>query len=200
MAVGCFLGIVPSYADTATALAHRFIGAINSGLASRRLTAYSEPLDIPNVYVDNLFGRSALDHESAGFLAALGDTPRSVGLEAPNLSLLSFNPYRVAFVPGPSFLPFETEYVENIAGDDVPIWAGSLQGLLDELLVLAPHLAIPLSSQQLAGATATKINDCVALSDADPLDPADGRRSAWLLLHEGARLALSHGIAICLAG
>src|SRR5687768_15592422 len=99
MAVGCFIGIGPSYIDSASHVARSYVDAINRGLASRGLPGYGDPPEIPEPYVGPLFGRSALDHESARFLARLGGTPENVGYSSPNLALLAANPYRVAFVP-----------------------------------------------------------------------------------------------------
>ncbi len=54
---------------------------------------------------------------------------------------------------------------------------------------------VPLSND-----IAARINDFAPLFDDDDCQFAEDERTAWLLLHEGARMAMKHSIALFLAG
>ena len=119
---------------------------------------------------------------------------------APHLGLLVANPYRVAYVPIDFANPLLTEHVERIWDQQVRIWIGSLPHLRNELVALAPELGISLDSGQLSDETAQRINDFAPLYDGDNCAYAEDERTAWMLLFEGARMALHHRAALTLAG
>jgi len=200
MSVGCFVGPVrSSYIDESQDAAASFVAGIDSVLRQNGLPGYSEPAAAPDVYDGGLFGRSALDHHSAGCLVELAEMATRKG-HAPHVGLLAVNPYRVTFVPVDFDRPLPTGYWERIAGDQIEIWVGSVPRLLAELAALAPALGIPLTDGQLADEVATQINDFAALYDGDDRSLAEDQRTAWLLLYEGARLAAQHAVALSLAG
>jgi hypothetical protein len=199
MSVGCFIGIRASYTDQAQDAATAYLAAINAALRANGVPAYVDPPDPPDVYTGGLFGRSALDHHSARCLAQLGESAAAHG-PAPHLELLGMNPYRVAFVPVDFEQPLPTDYTESIAGDQVGIWVGSASRLAAELVSVAPLLGIPLEAGRLTDTVARKINDFAPLFEGDDCALAEDERTAWLLLYEGARLAVQHGVALSLAG
>jgi hypothetical protein len=80
------------------------------------------------------------------------------------------------------------------------VWAGSLVQLQRELLNLARDLRIPLANGELAGETANAINMFRPFHELDSTRLIETYRTAWLALHEGARLALENGVALTLAG
>jgi hypothetical protein len=120
--------------------------------------------------------------------------------ENPNLVLIRENPYRVTFVPADFGPPAPTEYYEQIAGEAVQIWVGSLPRLLAELRQLAAQLGIPLRDGELTDDTARAINGFEAFHNGDSAELIEDERTAWLALYEGARLALEHRVALTLAG
>jgi hypothetical protein len=199
MSVGCFLGIRASYIDEAQDVASAYVAAINAVLRANGLPEYSDPAHTPDVYDGGLFGRSALDHHSASCLAelaeiALGHQP------APHLGLLALNPYRVAFVPVGFEQPLLTHHAETIAGEQLQLWVGSAPRLVAELATTASLLGIPLDDGRLSDETARKINDFAPLYEGDDRSLSEDERTAWLVLYEGARLAVQHGVALSLAG
>lgn len=197
MAVGVFLGIRASFNDQKAAAA--FLAAITSAARLKGLPEYEESAT-PVVQSDRQgIGRSEVDHHSAGVLAALaGYVPESA---SPNLRLIERNPYRVAFLPFDFRAPLETEYREAIAGAPTEIWVGSARGLRNELQAIAPALGIPLTHGVLADRTAALINCGDSLENTDEdAGLLEDERTAWLLLYEGAVLAVAHGVALSLAG
>lgn len=199
MSVGCFLGIRASYVDEAQGAASAYIAAINVALGTKGLPAYSDPARPPDVYNGGLFGRSALDHHSAGCLAKLAEMTMEYG-PAHHLGLLASNPYRLTFVPVDFPHPLLTDYVEDIAGEAVKIWVASTPRLAKDLESAAALLQIPLQDGQLADSVARRINAFAPLHDGDDCSLAENERTSWLLLYEGARLAVQHRIALSLAG
>jgi hypothetical protein len=199
MSVGFFMGVTDSFSDEALPAADAFIAAINVALTQRNLPPYVDPVPPPDPYVDNLFGRSELDHHGAAILRGLAAYAAN-NQAAIHLKLIADNPYRVAFLPIEFVTPFETDYRENIAGHLVPIHVGSAGRLLQEVIALAPELGIPLEAGVLPDATAAKINDFAPLYDGDTCELSEDQRTAWLLLYEGARLGVHHHAALSLAG
>lgn len=199
MSVGLFMGIVPSYTEEAEDSARELIAAINSRLQEQNLPLYSEPDEPPDVYVDDVFGRSELDHDSASCFMQLAEIAEEHNSARQHLAILA-NPYRAVFLPQDFAEPFETGYREEIFGDLLEVWAGSAQRLLDELAELAPHLGIPLENSVLADDVAAKINDFELLTEDDDGELSEDERTAWLALYEGARLAIENKIALSLAG
>jgi hypothetical protein len=199
MSVGFFMGIRPSYMDEARATADAYIAAINKALASAGLGGYVDPETPPNVYDGSRFGRSSLDHHSARCLAALGELALAKGIDG-QISVLAANPYRIAFVPVDFPTPLATGHSEGIGGQPTAIPVGSSHALLREVLRLAPHLGITLRGGALDDSLATRIDDMEPLSPDDDGSQSDDERTAWLLLHEGARLSVSYGVALSLAG
>jgi hypothetical protein len=196
MSVGFFMGIRKSYTAAAQDVASDFLTAINGSLAAHDLPAYADPPQAPDVYVAHLFGRSALDHHGAQSLRKVASMAAPDG----HLALVAANPFRLAFLPMDFEKPLETDHQEKIWNQQVNILAGSAARLLDELRALTPSLGITLNNGDLADDVAHKINECEALHEGDTLELAENERTAWLLLFEGARLALTHKIALSLAG
>jgi hypothetical protein len=199
MSVGCFLGIRASYIAEAQKAASAYLDAINAALSTIGLPFYTDPAHPTNVYRGGLFGRSALDHHSARCLAELAELAVARG-PAPHLGLLATNPYRVAFIPLDFGQPLLTMYAENIASEEVRIWVGSAPRLVTDLTATARPLGIPLEGGRLADVVAGKINDFAPLYEGDDCSLAEDERTAWLVLYEGARMAVQHGVALSLAG
>ncbi len=193
------MGIVPSYAEEAEDSAQELIAAINSRLQEQNLPLYSEPDEPPDVYFDDVFGRSELDHHSASCFVQLAEIAEERNSARHHLAILA-NPYRVVFLPQDFGEPFETGYKEEIFGDLLEVCAGSAQRLLDELAELAPHLGIPLENGVLSDEIAAKINEFELLTEDDDGELAEDERTAWLALYEGARLAVENKVALSLAG
>ncbi len=202
MSVGLFMGIRQSYTEEAQHSAEDYLAAINLALAARGLPPYVEPASAPNVYNDAerafLFGRSGVDADSGKCISAVA----KIGVKqsgAKHLALLNYNPCRVAFVPIDFPEPLATRYTECIAGQNIGIWVGSAQALFRELLDVATKLKVSVD-RGLSDAVAEKIRGYQALFEGDVVDPDSDLRSTWLLLHEGARLALKHQVALSFAG
>jgi len=193
------MGVRGSYIDEAQASATAFLDAINGALSDRGIAQYVDPQQSPNVYKDDLFGRSELDHHSSRVLAEIAGLATE-SKECPNLSLIRDNPYRVTFVPADFARPLPTEHREQIGGSAVQIWVGSLPHLLAELRLLAGKLRIPLANGDLTDEIAIAINAFEPLYEGDSTELAEDERTAWLALYEGARLALQHNVALTLAG
>jgi hypothetical protein len=199
MSTGLFMGVRGSFIHGAETSARAFLDAINHALADKGLAPYIDPPEPPSVYSGNLFGRSELDHHSSRVFSEIS----SVGTrseENPNLAMIRENPYRVTFVPADFSPPAPTEYYEQIAGEAVQIWVGSLPRLLAELRRLAAQLGIPLSNSELTDETARTINGFEPLHNEDSTELIEDKRTAWLALYEGTRLALEHRVALTLAG
>jgi hypothetical protein len=199
MSTGLFMGIRSSYTEDSQGSADYLVKAINDALVADGVAAYIDPDPPPNVYVGNMFGRSALDHHSSRVLIQIADRATQSRRSA-NLALLRDNPYRVVFVPAKVQNPRETEYREQIAGNAVGIWVGSLDGLLEELAWLAGDLGIPGEGEQISDLTAAAINDYKPFHEGDSVELIEDWRTAWLALHEGARLAKETGVALTLVG
>ncbi len=199
MAVGFFMGIRPSYIESSKILAEAYIYSINNVLVAQGLPKYVEPVEPPDVYNGMMFARSALDHYGGRLLTQLGRLARErVG--AKHLTLLKQKPYRVAFLPVTFPEPLLTDFKEAIAGEKMRIAVGSLTPLMREILDAAKILNIPLQDGVLSDDTAAKIINGEPLAAGDVPDPNNDYRSTWLIVHEGARLAISHNIALSLAG
>jgi len=199
MSVGLFMGIVPSYVEESEDSGRKLIEAINSRLKKLNLPLYSESDEVPDVYIDDSFGRSELDHHSASCFMQLADLAEENDLRKRHLAILT-NPYRVVFLPQDFSEPFETDYKEEIFDEPIEVWAGSAPKLLEELVELASHLGIPLENGILSDEVATKINEFELLSENDDGELAEDERTAWLAIYEGARLAVENKIALSLAG
>lgn len=199
MSVGLFMGIVPSYTEEAENSARQLVAVINSRLQEQNLPPYSEPDEPLDVYVDDVFGRSELDHHSASCFVELANLAEQHNSTRQHLVILT-NPYRAVFLPQDFGKPFETGYKEEILGDLLEVWVGSAQRLLSELAELASHLGIPLENGILSDEVAAKINEFELLTEDDDGELAEDERTAWLALYEGARLAVENKIALTLAG
>jgi len=193
------MGIRSSYTEDSQGLADKLVKAINDVLVADGFASYVDPDTPPNVYIGNMFGRSALDHHSSRVLIQIADRAAQ-SKRSPNLVLIRDNPYRVVFVPAQLLSPHATSYRERIAGNSVGIWVGSLGGLLEELGWLAGGLGIPTENGQISDATAAAINDYKPFHEGDSGEIIEDWRPAWLALYEGARLAKETGVALTLAG
>lgn len=196
MSVGAFLGIGPSFVDQSAAMA--FHQAISVALRSAGLAPYTDPPTSTASPTVGRFGRSSLDHHSADALRGLAR--RRGSAPALHLELVGMNPYRAAFLPIDFPRPLETEYVERIAGTATPIWIGSAYGLTRDLIARAPSLEIPVEANHLSDEIAARIDAGDTLHDADYGRLWESERTAWLLLVEGARLAVARRTAFSLAG
>jgi len=198
MSVGCFMGIRASYIDEAQDVGEALIAACSQCLSAHGLPQYEDPRDPPNVYQPK-FGRSSLDHHSASCLVAVAELVQ-VDPGQSHLAIISLNPYRLVFAPFRFPVPLLTQHAEKIGGEDVRIWLGSSVGLLAELLETAPLLGIPLTDGVLTDTVAGRIDDFEPLYEGDDLTLAEDERTAWLVLHEAARLSIEHRVALSLAG
>ncbi|MFW9995562.1 MAG: hypothetical protein ACFFD4_26225 [Candidatus Odinarchaeota archaeon] len=198
MTVGFFIGIRNSFTDEAQDDANAFLAAVTQSLLAAGYSGYSEPPVLPDVYVGYKFGRSALDNIGGFSLGKLA----GIGLEkygVLHLSLIASAPLLVAFLPFDFGEPLETKYTcTDWYGNSEHVWIGSSQGLLRELLELAPDLGIPLNKGVLEDGTTELINDYQPLYKGDTCEMAEDERVAWLVLHEGAKLSIEHGIALAL--
>jgi hypothetical protein len=199
MSTGLFMGVRQSYIEEAQPLAQQFIQAMNRTLESNGISVYVEPDTPPDIYNGNMFGRSELDHHTSRVLAEVAGIAASLS-PSPHLALIRDNPYRVSFVPVDFDLPLETDYSEQISGIAIPIHVGSLPQLLVELEALAKVLGIPLNESGLSDRDAAAINAWRQFHDGDAAELIEDKRTAWLLLYEGTRLAIHHNIALTLAG
>jgi hypothetical protein len=199
MSTGFFMGIRKSYTEEAQNSAESLLKAINRVLEAEDLAPYVDPDTPPDVYNRHLFGRSALDHHSSRVLVEIADQAIQ-SRKSPNLALVHDNPYRVVFLPAKLRRPHQTEYQERIAGIATRIWVGSLDGLLEELGWLAVDLGIPIEREEISDQTAAAINDYEPFGKEDSVELIEDWRTAWLALHEGARLARKAGVALTFAG
>jgi len=203
MYTGLFMGVRCSYGGEENGTAAAFLEAMNCVLAENGIERYDDPEETPRVYRGHLFGRSALDHHSPRVfleLVAMAETLAPDPDLARNLALIRMNPHRAVFLPRALPRPLATGYCERNGGGPVPVWAGSLVELLRELLSLAQDLRIPLVNGKLADETAVAINMFQPFHEFDSTKLIESYRTAWLALHEGARLALENGVALTLAG
>jgi hypothetical protein len=199
MSTGLFMGVRCSFVEEAQDSASAFLDAINLGLSQRGLPRYADPVSPPNVYSGHLFGRSALDHHTSRVLMKIADLGANLR-ESPNLALIRDNPFRLTFVPIDFSPPFPSGYHEQIVGQSIRIWIGSIPRLLTELRFLAADLGIPMRDDLLTDETAIAINEFKPLYDGDSTELSEHERTAWLALYEGARLAMDHNVALSLAG
>ena len=199
MAVGLFMSIKSSFIPEAWAAAESLVNGVNRGLTRLGFPRYLDPEPPPDVYRGSLFGRSSLDHHSARILALFGAVAARHG-DAPHLSLLESNPYRVVYLPIDLPLPFQTGFEDLIGGVATEISAGSAPRLQRELSEIAGSLGIPLESGELSDSVAARLNNQEKFSESDSPALVDDYRTAWLLLYEGARLAQQHSTALALAG
>jgi hypothetical protein len=199
MSTALFMGVRSSFVEGAQASAAAFLDAINLGLSQQGLPHYTDPISPPNVYSGRLFGRSALDHHSSRVLVKIADLGVN-SRESPNLALIRDNPFRLTFVPINFSPPFPSRYQEQIVGRAAQIWIGSLPRLQIELQFLATNLRIPMKGGRLSDETAFAINEFKPLYSGDSTELSEHERTAWLVLYEGTRLAMSHNAALSLAG
>jgi hypothetical protein len=200
VSVGFFIGVRASFIEEAQQAAEALLDAVNVELTRLGLPLYDEPRELPDVYDDMRFGRSALDHDSARLIIELA-TRATTARPSPQLELLTQNPYRVVFVPRDFGPPVETEFEDRIGGEMYRIWCGSSLRLWQEALRGAELLGIPLTAGLLQDETARHINEYEPLSAADRgAEELGDLRTTWLTLHEAARLSASTGVALCLAG
>lgn len=192
MGVGC------SFGGQTSGSASALLDAMNRVLPENGIEPYSDPQQSPRVYRGHLFGRSALDHHSPRIFLELVTMAEAVG-PASNLALIRQNPHRAVFLPRELPRPLVTDYCETNGGDPVPVWAGSLPQLLEELAKLAQKLGIPLEDGKLTDLTADAINMFRPFQELDSTKLIESHRTAWLALYEGARLALENGVALTLA-
>jgi len=193
------MGVRCSFGGETNGSATAFFDAMNRVLAENGIDLYEDPQQQPRVYRGHLFGRSALDHHSPRVLAEMAAIAEGLA-PCPNLALFRESPHRVIYLPRALPCPLATGYCEKNGGDPVPVWAGSLPQLLQELVSLARDLRIPLANGRLADATAFAINMFRPFHERDSTKLIESYRTAWLALYEGARLAMENRTALTLAG
>lgn len=196
MSVGFFLSVHSSYTENAQSTADSFVHAMNDALRSQGLGQYVDPENAPNGYVGPKFGRSSLDHHSARCLVAVAELDPTLS----HLELVAFNPYRVAFLPLDFPTPLETMHREWINDVEPTLWIGSAPRLLRELQTVSSRLGIHCQADGLGDDLATRIDNLEQITPGDPQALVEDTRTAWLLLYEGARLAITHRTALSLAG
>jgi len=196
MSIGAFIGIRPSFRDQAHADA--FLQAIEHALRLAGLPAYDEPPAAESARPIGV-GRSELDHHDAAALVALARRAREEG-HGQHLDVLTSNPYRAAFLPMELAAPLATEYVDPVAVHRAPVQVASALALRGELVALAPVLGIRLDQGYLSDNVAMLINEGESLGPDDIPLAWNEERAAWLMLYEGARVALKHRRALSLAG
>jgi hypothetical protein len=199
MTTRLFLGVRSSFLDQAQNSARDFLDAMNRVLAENGMEPYADPVEPVNPYIGHLFGRSTLDRSSPRVFVELAGLAQ-VSKTCPNLALIRDNPRRVTFVPRPLPRPLATGYFEQIGGNDVQIWVGSLSQLATELLRFAHDLRIPVTNHDVTDETVGSINMFRPFHERDSTKLIEEYRPAWLALHEGVRMALQHGVALTLAG
>ena len=200
MATGFFMGIKESYIDEARKDGENYIEAINKTLIENKIRGYIENEDIPDVYINDFFGQSGLDHYPSSSLAELAEYAETK-IEAYHLRLVKLNPYRVAFVPIPFEYPLATDHTETFWGtQEVFLNFGSSYRLKDELLDLGQYLGIEFGNGGVINEHIQKINQFEPFKDGEAEDLSARFRVPWLLLYEGARLSIENEIALSLAG
>jgi hypothetical protein len=119
-----------------------------------------------------------------------------------HLKLLIVVPLPVVYVP--QDFSQQLEALEPRGGGEGKVFLGSAPHVLRCLVAVVQDekLAIPLQPDgTLSDVTAERINAREPLFDGDTHHLAsEGLRTAWLMLHEGARLAVEHQTALALAG
>ena len=194
MSTGLFLSIEESFIPEARSNALALVQAVNDVLTRLQLPPITDRPEGPHICT----GRTGLDHIGSRTLAELGER----GGDARNhVQLLSFNPYRLVYVPRRFAETQVTPYEECIAGQDVKILCGSSVLLLEQLLLMAPELGIPLSDGALGDDVASKIDMMNELRDGESdWELIENARVAWLILHEAALLSIGEDVPISLAG
>lgn len=178
--------------------AQEYVKSINDVLRAEELPEYNEPKNVPDVYNDALFGRSELDHHGAQCLHDIGE----MGIKNGNdqcLKLISWNPYRVAFLPSDFGYSYRTDFVTQIWDEDVELNFGSAHQLIRELIDIAPELKIEIKNSDLTKEQIILIGDMKTF-ESDEENYFTDLRSAWFVLFEGARLAIEQKVALSLAG
>jgi hypothetical protein len=181
MSVGVYFSITASAGSAE--IAAEAIRIVSLVLRARG-AQYADPWTIPDPYRrfegTRGIGRSGTDYSDAASLAGLS---RFHG----QLAGLG-RPARAVWVPYPLDPPL-------VGKGPVVSWVGSVEGLAQDLLVIAPRLGIPLVDGTLVDSVAARI-----ASGEDAPRAMAGQRTAWLLVHEAARHALRHGLPVVLAG
>lgn len=201
MATGFFLGIRESYTEEAQNIAENFLLEINYSLKNVGIEKYFEPRLIPDVYNNDFFGESALDHHNSEVLRELGELISSK-INKPHGILIKLNPYRVAFLPIDFKRPLTTNHIEQFFGDqNVAINVGSSIRFFQELLEIAVYLNIKIDDGKITQEQINLINELIPFEkDDERKEQILNLRSAWLLCFEGAKLSIENNIALSLAG
>lgn len=197
MSVSFFIGFHPRddnglIIEDPESSAPQEIEDLNQVLTKNQLTSYAEPEVVSSPYQrQNRFGRSQADHTGSQSLSELA----TLATERKQLYLLR-NIDLVAFLPG----EFDDRPECALAGTTSVI--GSLPKLVRELTALADRLGIVLKSDELGDQVATKINKGQKLGTEKTrgldLEEIVDARFNWLLLFEGARLAMERNVALVL--
>ena len=173
---------------------------MNDVLTRNKLRPVDDPEDDPDPRGGDAgpLGRSGLDHHGGRSLARLGEL---AGARNPHLHLLALNPYRVVFVPRELRVPATTSHLEQIWDQTVAISVGSTLQLMAELLAVAPRLGIRLTDGALPDDVAQRIDDLEPLSPGESdVELIEDIRTAWLLMHEAAKLSIDLDVPLALAG
>jgi hypothetical protein len=214
MTVSFFMGLEPAFENWAEP-DQTAVERVNRFLVADGWPRYVEPAELPDVYEDGgrKFGRSSLSNHDTRSLRAVGQLlgsmgkPSFLGRLMPGLfgsgsagtvtplQMLEATPEFVAFVPDGKEDPVMTDLVNSL---DQTLFIGSLPILYRQLIEAAPNLGIPIENGVLSDAVAQQIDDLEEFSGDDSAELVDDLRTAWLVVHEGARLALEHRVALSL--
>lgn len=121
-----------------------------------------------------------------------GDSLDDDAIFADASSLMSSHVLLVASGTQGVFLPREFDPVSVPKGSSIPgVFVGSTQGLVRELVELAPALGVELRKGALSTAEAKRVFD-------DRSNPFERERTAWLALWECARVSVECGVSLVL--
>lgn len=196
---GLFIGIKNSYAPESQVLAESYIKEINRTLSKKGLPLYEDGPFIPTINKNSSIGRSCLAHYSSSCLRDFGEFAESQ-VKVKHLQLLKINPYRVVYLPIKLASFFTTNHKESIWGnEEVYLNVGSAYGLKNELEQLANRMGISVENELNFEEQIHQINQQKPLEEGEAADLNKDMRKCWLLMYEGARIAIEHHIALSLA-
>lgn len=188
MSIGAFVGVRASFNEDYAEDAESLLESINHALLSIGEEPYHDPEQPPDVYdpSDSRFGRAATDHVGVSAFDSLLMVVKEHSVNRHRRGLLSA-PERYVFLPMKLREPLTVRHPES---DEPTFEVYSADELLDGLRALAPRLGIPFGGDLRPG-VAERINSYESFGESEP-PPYRDARTAWLLLHEGAALAIQH--------
>lgn len=180
---------------------------LNKVLKANDLPAHTEPEELPDL--DNRSGLSSFPYSFLHYLRRFAThakiksnwkpkpfpesaNPSEDSLVIDELAMLSSHLLCHSDSDG-YYVPLD--FPEPIFADEKDIpggMLGSSQGLLRELIAVAPYLSISLSGGELPDSEAGRINEI-----AEAEGPFWIEKAVWLSLYEAARLSIEYRTAIC---